>query len=208
MAIVEKQSDLNPIMRGFATETGGRNTHAIALIDDALRQAQMERESIDCIAIGLGPGSYTGIRSAIALAQGWQLGCEIKLLGIGSVDCLAAQVFATGVRGDANFIVDAQRNEFYLAKYSFAEDGFHEVEPLNLASSTEVELRIAAGQLVIGPESKRKFPSATDLMPDARTLGQLASGNSKFVLGEQLEPIYLREISFVKAPPPRVILDR
>ena len=52
---------------------GRRSTNALGLVEEALRQAQLDREQIECLAIGLGPGSYTGIRSAIALAQGWQL---------------------------------------------------------------------------------------------------------------------------------------
>lgn len=207
VAIVEMQSDKIALVRGFAAEAGGRNTHAIGLIEDALREAQMEREQIDCVAVGLGPGSYTGIRSAIALAQGWQLAREVKLLGIPSVECLASQVFAMGIRGHASFIVDAQRNEFYLARYRFNEIGFDEIEPLHLANAAEVQSRIAEQQLLFGPEVSRSFSGATNLMPDAKALGQLACGKTNFLSGESLEPIYLREISFVKSPPLRIILE-
>ena len=48
------------------------------------------REAIEAIAVGLGPGSYTGIRAAIALAQGWQLAREVKTLGVSSVAAMAA----------------------------------------------------------------------------------------------------------------------
>src|SRR5436190_18608061 len=54
-------------------ETGARGMDPIGMIDDALRQAGIEREQVGRIAVGLGPGSYNGIRLAIALAQGWQL---------------------------------------------------------------------------------------------------------------------------------------
>ena len=70
------------------------------MIESALRQAGLEREEIECIAVGLGPGSYTGIRAAIALAQGWQLARGVKLLGVSSAECLATQAQAelfTGV---------------------------------------------------------------------------------------------------------------
>jgi tRNA threonylcarbamoyl adenosine modification protein YeaZ len=194
-------------LRGSSLEMGGRNAHAIALIEQALQQAQMTREEIECIAVGLGPGSYTGIRAAIALAQGWQLGCEIKLVGISSVECLAAQTFANGTRGQANFIVDAQRNEFYLASYEISESGFSEIEPLHIVSFAEIEKRIVEKQLIFCPDAKRLFPAAQELYPDAATLGQLAGGKADFVSGEKLEPIYLREVSFVKAPPARVIAD-
>ena len=73
----------------FAPEEHGN----LALVERALAQANCRREEIAVVAVGLGPGSYTGIRSAIALAQGWQLGRGVKTLGISSVECLAlAQV--------------------------------------------------------------------------------------------------------------------
>lgn len=207
VAIVEQLLGEEPQLRGAAFENGGRSAHAFALIEQALQQSRMEREEIECVAIGLGPGSYTGIRAAIALAQGWQLGREIKLVEISSVECLAAQVFANGTRGRANFIVDAQRNEFYLAAYEFRESGFSEIEPLHLATFSEVEKRINEQQLVFGPDVTRIFSQAQDLFPDAAMLGKIACARREFVSGEKLEPIYLREVSFVKAPPPRVIRD-
>src|SRR4051812_20555157 len=70
-----------------------------AMIDEALRGAKLEREQIDCIAVGIGPGSYTGIRSAISIAQGWQLARPIKLLGVSSADAIAAQAHAGGATG-------------------------------------------------------------------------------------------------------------
>src|SRR5581483_11393832 len=79
-------------------ETAGA-TDALALIDAALRAAGCEREQIDCIAVGLGPGSYTGVRGAIALAQGWQLARGVKLLGVSSADAIAAQAQAEGISG-------------------------------------------------------------------------------------------------------------
>src|SRR4051794_20423072 len=89
VAIVEKLPGAASRLRGSALEEGGRSAHAFALIEQALQQARMEREEIDCVAVGLGPGSYTGIRAAIAFAQGWQLAREVKLVGISSVECLA-----------------------------------------------------------------------------------------------------------------------
>ena len=52
------------------------------MIESALAEAKIEREQIEVIAVGLGPGSYTGIRAAISVAQGWQLARGVKLLGV------------------------------------------------------------------------------------------------------------------------------
>jgi tRNA threonylcarbamoyladenosine biosynthesis protein TsaB len=192
---------------GEATETATRSTHAFALIEKALADARLEREEIECLAIGLGPGSYTGIRAAIALAQGWQLARPVKLLGISSAECLAAEAQANQIFGIVNIVIDAQRNELYLARYQITPDACREIAPLTLVAAevTRPTPPFHPNELFIGPEATRWFNSAKILFPTAATLGRMASTRSDFVPGEKLEPIYLREPNFVKAPPPRVL---
>jgi len=186
-----------------AAAAGGRSTRAFALIQAALQQAQCEREDIECLAVGLGPGSYTGIRVAIAIAQGWQLARAVKLLGLSSAECLAARLQAEGRAGRYAIAIDAQRNEFYVATGEVTPAGWRETEPLRLVPFTELQRRADAGEQLVGPELTQWFASARELFPDAATLGRLAAERSDFVAGEQLAPIYLRPTAFVKAPPPR-----
>ena len=76
---------------GEAHETAGKHTRAFALIEQALAEAGIEREQIDCVAVGLGPGSYMGTRIAIAIAQGWQLARGVKVAGTSSAEAVARQ---------------------------------------------------------------------------------------------------------------------
>lgn len=192
---------------GEATESHRGHTQLFALTEQALAGAGCCAADIDCLAIGLGPGSYTGIRMAIAAAQGWHLARGTPLLGISSVESLAVSARAGGHFGAVNFILDAQRGEFYLAEYRIDENEFRETNPLRLAQRAAVTECLAAGKTVMGPGAAQTFAGAMDLCPSARTLAWLAVGRTDFVAPESLEPIYLREISFVKAPPPRVIED-
>ncbi len=189
-------------------ETGAGGTRALGMIEDALREAGLDRKQIDVIAVGLGPGSYTGIRVALSVAQGWQLASPsgpIKLLGIGSAECVAAQAQAEKIYGRACVVIDAQRNEFYLATYEISAAGRKEVEPLRIATRVEVESQAGAKEILIGPEVTRWFPNGKLVFPRAAMLGQLALNRNDFAAGDKLEPIYLRETNFVKAPPSRRI---
>ncbi len=192
-------------VRGRICEAGPGESRAWSLIEAALAAAGMERENVDGLAVGLGPGSYTGIRSAIALAQGWQLARGTKTLGISSVESIAARARELKIHGHVNVLVDAQRNEFYLARYVLSMEGCREVSPLRLANREEVLALMRAGETVLGPDVTSEWSAATRLYPDAAMLGQLASQRRDFVPGERLEPIYLRETSFVKAPLARSI---
>jgi tRNA threonylcarbamoyladenosine biosynthesis protein TsaB len=202
VAVVQADGDGGPVVLGQAVET---NVHrALSLVEEVLRQAHCEREEIETLAIGLGPGSYTGIRGAIALAQGWQLGRGVNTIGVSSVECLAAGAEQEKIFGLVNIVIDAQRNEFYLARYEIGPGIWRETENLRLAPLAEIEELVRRGQRVLGPGATQWFPSAQNLYPDAAILGRLASARRDFVPAEKLEPIYLRETAFKKAPPPRM----
>jgi tRNA threonylcarbamoyladenosine biosynthesis protein TsaB len=182
-----------------ACESGGRNTKAFALIEKVLASAALAREEIEVIAVGLGPGSYTGIRAAIAVAQGWQLARGVKLLGISSAEGLAAQAQAAKIFGRVNVVIDAQRGEFDLATWELSGAERREVMPLKIVSAAELASRKAAGEICVGPAA------GEILFPQAAGLAGLAGLRNDFLAGEDLQPIYLRETAFVKAVPSRVI---
>ena len=191
------------IVLAEAVETGGRNTAAFGMIEKILADAKIGREEIDAITVGLGPGSYTGIRAAISLAQGWQLARETKLIGIGSIEAIAAQARAEKFFGRVNVMIDAQRGEFYLASFNISEGGWREVEPLKISPLAEVQSRAMANEILAGPEVTKWFPEGRIIFPRAAMLAKLAAARNDFVAGENLEPVYLREADFVKSPPGR-----
>lgn len=187
------------------TETGSGKTRAMPMIDSALNEAGWNREQIDTLAVGLGPGSYTGIRVAISLAQGWQLGRAVNIQGVSSMECLAARSQADGRRERTHFVMDAQRGEFYMAAYDFADGPRKCCQHLELVAREKVQAVFDNGGCVAGPEITKWFPSGLELYPDAVTLGLMTAKGPEFTPGEKLEPIYLREVAFVKAAPPRHI---
>jgi tRNA threonylcarbamoyladenosine biosynthesis protein TsaB len=181
------------LLAGAAAATGQRGTDAFGLIAGAMARAKVLREQVGVIAVGLGPGSYTGIRAAIAVAQGWQLARPIKLLGISSADSLAAQGQAEGLAGRINLVIDAQRGEFYLATWEISKSERREIAPLKIVTAAEIAEREKSGEICAGPGLARA------LFPTAATVAALAAGRGDFMAGEKLEPIYLRETTFVRA---------
>jgi tRNA threonylcarbamoyl adenosine modification protein YeaZ len=190
--------------RSESVHRGETHTPAFDLIERTLRCAGWERDAVECLVVGLGPGSYTGIRLAICVAQGWRLARPVRVLGLGSMDALADTARRRGVLGTVHLALDAQRGEFYLATYRLGSAGCELVEPLRLATHAEVEARAGTGQLM-GPGLKEHFPAALNLHPMASALARLATGRTNFVRASELEPVYLRPVQFVKAPAPRIL---
>lgn len=177
-----------------AVVTGGRGVAAFAMIEKVLTGAGLEREQIDTIAVGLGPGSYTGIRGAIALAEGWKIARDIHLIGVSSVEAMVSVAQAEKTLGPVSVVVNAQREEFYCATYDITETGWTERAALKILPRAEV-LAVSQGRLIIGPEAP-KFPDGRLVFPGASAIAKLAAGRPP---DERLEPIYLRETTFVKA---------
>jgi tRNA threonylcarbamoyladenosine biosynthesis protein TsaB len=178
-------------------ETDDVKKAPLALIDEALKKANLNPAAIETIALGTGPGSYTGIRGAIATAQGWQLARNVNLLPVPSAEILAATAAANGQRGETHFLIDAQRHEYYHTTWNLTEETQTETTPLKIIGVVD-----ACELEALGPDAAG-FPSCEPLFPDAAILAQLAADRTDFQPGESIEPIYLRPTEFTKTPPPR-----
>lgn len=179
---------------------GTVRTPIFALIEAALTQAGIGRDAIEAIAVGLGPGSYTGVRLAISVAQGWQLATGVKTIGVNSLANLAAVAAQNPETSSCLLAVDAQRKEFAVAE---AKDG-QLVSAMRLAPVEELKARLANGEKIAGPDVTRLLGGGIELFPSAAVTARLATESSS-VPAESLAPVYLREVSFVKAPAPRTL---
>jgi tRNA threonylcarbamoyladenosine biosynthesis protein TsaB len=191
----------------------GRTTPVFRLIEQALAEAQVSRASVQRLAVSIGPGSYTGIRLAIAAAQGWHLGTGIDVVAVDTFEALLRQTLRQRVQGPRVLCVNAQRQEFAAREW----DGRSWAGPLHLEPADQVLQRVAAGQAVFGPDLGtwiRSLPSAaTEVTVQADAVEAFPQASDVALLGsiadpvppETLAPVYLREAAFVKAPPHRVI---
>ncbi len=96
-------------------------------------------------------------------------------------------------------VIDAQRGEFYLVTYEITATTIVEAGPLKIVATAEIESRLGAGGILTGPDVTRWFPDGKTLFPQAGTLAKLAADRIDFTTGEKLQPVYLRETSFVKS---------
>jgi len=192
-------------VRAEAVEAATRQTPAFRLADDVLARAGWAKGDVDCMTVCLGPGSYTGIRMSLAIAQGWQLMTGGKVCGIDAPSCLAEQLWRAGERGTIVLAIDAMRGEFYAAEYDLSETGWKPVSELRITTKTELEALQAMGKKVFGPDLQKAFPSALPLYAQAGIVAELAVKRGEFRSANELEPVYLREVSFVKNPPTRMV---
>jgi tRNA threonylcarbamoyl adenosine modification protein YeaZ len=199
VALVRQSEKTGATLLAEIVETGGRGARACAMIDEALREARADREQVERIAVGLGPGSYNGIRAAIAFAQGWQLSRGIPLTGVSSAAALAGQAQIHGLTGKTAVVIDAQRQEFYLSIFEITAGICPDLSPLRLASRAEIESLAEGGCQLVGPDIDRWFPQGMAFYPSAEMVGKLAIEKLENIPGHLIEPLYLRQPQFIKA---------
>jgi tRNA threonylcarbamoyladenosine biosynthesis protein TsaB len=175
----------------------GRVTSAPRLIAHALAQAGIPPAAIDRLAVGIGPGSYTGIRRAIATVQGWHLAWGTPVVAIQGFEVLARLVAGMDPT-PAWLVADAQRGEWATAR---CVDGRVQ-GTITLRQRTEVEAWCAAGERVITPDAG--LGGSVVLHPTAAMTAGMAL-DARPVPPEELSAVYLREAAFIKAPPSRTL---
>ena len=155
-----------------------------ALLFQPLQTAVGMVPKIDQIVVGLGPGSYSGVRIAISAAIGLSISTGATLVGISSLVAMATEetsYFAIG---------DARRSTFYFTSIRNREC----LEGPLLLSPEELQARLDSdASAVISSAPIEGFPQAIVGFPSAEILARLASQQKGIIASGDLEPIYLRD---------------
>ncbi|WP_403022965.1 tRNA (adenosine(37)-N6)-threonylcarbamoyltransferase complex dimerization subunit type 1 TsaB [Salinibacterium sp. GXW1014] len=109
--------------RGIIAELAESDTRRHAevvgeLIARCLEQAGVKVADLSGVAVGMGPGPFTGLRVGIAAAQAFALGAAKPLVRVVSHDAIAFQHYAAGSAGPLLVVTDARRREVYWSAYS------------------------------------------------------------------------------------------
>lgn len=99
------------------------NTQLLPRIDELCAQAGVGRGEIACVAVGRGPGSFTGVRIALACAKGIASALEVGLVGVSSLDAVAWGAWKASERGELLVVADAMRREVYPVEYRLDDSG-------------------------------------------------------------------------------------
>ena len=153
-----------------------------------LDEAWVPRQDVTAVAVGVGPGPFTGLRVGLVTARTLGFALDVPVYGVCTLDVLAAQaVDEAAVTGSFLVATDARRKEVYWASYDGEGqrlDGPHVSKPADVATDGPV---VGAG----APLHPASFPGAVGpQLPDAGVLAQVVSDERAELLDP--EPLYLR----------------
>jgi tRNA threonylcarbamoyladenosine biosynthesis protein TsaB len=159
-------------------------------IAEVLRLAEKAARELDLVATTIGPGSFTGLRVGVTMAKTLAYALRCDLIGLNTLDVLAAQVLETGLvgaRGIIHAVLDAQRKELFVGRYQVSAENLERLCRFNDGDTilpADAWLKsLAAVDVVTGSGLTRwkdKLPPGVIVAPnqyfaiDAVTVGRLA----------------------------------
>jgi tRNA threonylcarbamoyladenosine biosynthesis protein TsaB len=180
-------------------EPSAHAERVLALVERLLDEVGWSRSSIERVAVGIGPGSFTGLRVGIALAQGIALGLGRPIVGVGSLAALASFAPASDRRLRVP-VLDARRGELFVAAYD--PDGKErlapEAVPLARVPALLGEL-CGPGELVLIGEASRLVGGGYDVLAGGEL--ELPHATAVARLGAELDPAAApAEPTYVRGP--------
>ncbi len=182
--------------------------------DELLRETGISPEDLDAVAVGKGPGSYTGLRIGVSFAKGLCYGLQIPLLAVGSLDALAEVAREDYEAGILDIdkqdwaaarlcpMVDARRMEVYARIFDSEGKPLSDVSAEIIDENSFSQWREPGRKFVIFGNGASK---CTDMLPDAllidvapsarglTRLAQQAFDNGEGVDLAYFEPFYLKD---------------
>ncbi len=106
-------------------ESSGAQTHSMSvpvMVQAVLGDAGIRLAQCDALAYGMGPGSFTGVRTACGLAQGLAYGANLRVAAVDTLMAMADSVRQSGAAHEVLAVLDARMGEVYWAQYRFDQD--------------------------------------------------------------------------------------
>lgn len=178
----------------------------LPMCEDLLAEAGIALAALDVIAVGQGPGAFTGVRLAVSAAQGMALALDLPVVAVSSLAALALQAPVNGAPVLA--LIDARMGEVYAGVFRHSDAGL--VEPVDEESVGAAGALVLPGEpawnvIGTGWDSYRDAVSALlpdaprwaegEHFPQAAAVARLAEPVARAGGGcapERIAPVYLR----------------
>jgi tRNA threonylcarbamoyladenosine biosynthesis protein TsaB len=179
----------------------------LPMADALLAEAGLGRHALDAIAVGRGPGAFTGVRLGISLAQGMALALDLPVITVSSLAALAQE--APEDEAAILAVIDARMGEIYAASYRRDDNGgLVALDEERVCTPASLLLPSAAAWRVVGTGwatyadvlrgqlTGELLGAEGERYPQARHVAELAAREfqaGRVLAPEQALPVYLRD---------------
>ena len=134
-------------------------------IDDALKLANISIEELDFLAVGIGPGRFSGLRVSISAIKSISYVLSIPIVAISSLEIIAREIMEKNDKENVILIEDAGRGNLYIGSYALKNHEFIKLSDDRVANINEIE--ISEADALIGGSGIIRYP---DLKIDSNSL--------------------------------------
>jgi tRNA threonylcarbamoyladenosine biosynthesis protein TsaB len=197
----------------------GASQHLLPWITELLRHEGITLRDLDAIAVGIGPGAFTGVRLAVAVAQGLALASHLPIAPVASLDAIAASAIDHPLiqamdAGKHQFTVaiDARMGEVYWASYNLmnavragSDNAILPERIGDIQLSRPEDIQMDMSECVLGSAVTQYASHFEQHMPSSQMDGALGvsacgvlrcaramAANNQLIAVDQLEPLYVR----------------
>ncbi|MDM7860285.1 tRNA (adenosine(37)-N6)-threonylcarbamoyltransferase complex dimerization subunit type 1 TsaB [Alteromonas sp. ASW11-36] len=188
----------------------------LPMIQSVCDEADITLKDLDVLGFGRGPGSFTGVRIAIATIQGLAFGLNVPVVGVSTLLALAQEVSANTDKDDILVAIDARMNEVYFAHYKRVGEVL-EIQGQECVVDPQIaqqHVRNADDPEFAGT-GWQAYEALSTFIPEGTTELSVTLPNAKFMLPEveqaiieqrlqsimDVQPVYLRDtVTWKKLP--------
>ncbi|MFT6386652.1 MAG: tRNA threonylcarbamoyladenosine biosynthesis protein TsaB [Cellvibrionaceae bacterium] len=180
----------------------------LPMVDSVLSQSGICLKDLDAIAVANGPGSFTGLRIGLSIAQGLCYGADLPLIPVSTLAAMASSVVRKGSVNDEHVIVsaiDARMNEIYWSAYHLGIDKVSTNRAIQLIDAEKVSspvecyqycqslksdnvIAVGSGWRYALSESHIVFKTNTEFYSTAYDVAELAL--AAFARGQVIDPMH------------------
>jgi len=191
------------IKQEICTERNGHSKHVLGMVETLCQQCGVQLADMDAIAVDIGPGSFTGVRIGLGVAQGLSYGADIPVIGVQSLAALAADT------GGALVLpaLDARMGQIYFALYAVDCGDIRQIIPpavddpgsIDIFATQKALVGLGSGwdqysKAIIGRLNGYDVQWQAGRYPDAMSVARLADqyGMDKAVSAPDIQASYIR----------------
>lgn len=168
----------------------------VPMIDRLLKKTRLKIRDMDCFAVSIGPGSFTGLRIGVATVKGLAYALKKKAVAVPTLDVIARNV--KNFRGVICPVLDARKNKVYACLYRSDGDSIKRISNYLLLPAAELsDMLKKYDKIALLGDAAAALRSGSvkpDWHPRAEVVAALAAADfskKKSVKPEDLEPMYL-----------------
>ena len=149
--------------------TRGASQRMFSAVSELLNHHGIDLDAITLLAVGLGPGGFTGLRIALSAVRAFALPNKTPIMGLSSAEALAYRIQQDHAIDSGRILVlgDARRKRLWVGTFDSQPKAITQVDDFSLVPIADFAATLSTGDILVSPDWDRLGSELTDMLPDS-----------------------------------------